>query len=1695
MKRFTLKRVTLALATCLMLLSSQSVMAQYFKLTALSGQNAYNGDSEHFDKLVDTKTSTKWGTWFDHNGNDEWPDEAIAYIIVKADEAVVPDFYFLVTGNDTGSNPGRNWKSWKIYGGNFESDDQAVRDVENYTGWTLIDDRQNEPLPGQNFGVVNLEFNETDGKTAYKYFWIEIEESVKGSETYLQMSEWGLGTYAGLEKYLEDLANEQTGTDQRIKYNIISGDRIDGSGESLEKLFDGDINTKWGNGLTAKKFGETTNGAHFIVKTSRAIAPTYYKLVTGTDNASWHHRNWKNWQIYGIAEADVVDGKPTRDSDKWVLLDKKTDVSEEVLPDKNCYAVYFTLSEENTTAYKYFKVEIDETMAGSGYMQMSEFELGDEYIFAIEKNEVISSIEKSFDPDLFAQKSLLDQVSDLYENMKTTSDVVSFFGMNESVNSLFDKIDASAKCYAKLDETRKQVLSAITAGSLNDDAVTYLTTWANETDAVAPGAEYPVGNYAYLKVNRQITGEEATAEYKRISAYMLNNEKNPDEPLYPTYIFVDGTSNDDNWGDSPIENLIDGNAKDTKWGTGTGKDRYIIFKTDQPIRPTYYGLVTGWDTDSYKDRNWKNWKIWGANFNSDEEATKDAEGWVLIDNKENVGTDILKTTNLFESYIYLSEGCAEPYQYFKIEVYHTGGMQMNEFAFYNTANMFEYREGYVEDFIDYDPDEKPAYRGLTDAYKAKYEELKNTVYAPDVLNFKYQLEDLQKEIAASAELYHKYDSVYSIFKDLEIESKTYGVWFTDYTSENIAPNAKFINGTRDYIWENMQLDDEGIKAETTYLERIINAVQNNLYILLDGHTVGQWGDGFYGNLIDGIALNTTKKEKDPDTGEEKEVEVKATKWGGQADPKGDTYIIFRTFDPVNPFFYTLTTGNDTGSYPERNWGTWYIYGANFEGDAQATKDADGWVLVDERVNVQQDRLHPVNAEPSYFGFSTETTVPYTYYKVVVTNAYKGDAIQMNELHFGTADEFDDLKTAYKDSADVFIESIEYAQQSLLDQFRDSIPNIETCTNMEALFRANYVLDQLREKITSSAALYEELSNKATEINDYLTENKLAESEALTKLVNYLTTKGEPSETYPNGTFVTIYDEHELNDSIIAVEIESLDAMKKAAIAVGYGPGMDITDLIVNRSFAKAEKVLDANGKEVTGTKTAEGWNGYLYSNGTNAAGTMSAAEFCNEQSKANISQTLTGLKNGYYQIKLNAGFRPQGNINSFDYAALAFANDTKTYVPVVRDYMVTSKEEAWTGSTADKTIYACDVDGVTGEASVDSVEVGYVIWGVQGTINAILHDRYEITMVAQVTDGNLTFGLKNEGTIKGGDWLAAGNFRLTYLGEQATAEAIAAAAECNAKPAANLISAVAGNPNTVDDFKVAPNFAAAQKEALQNVANSNTVEQLVADGNLFAEITATKAAYYSLCYYADAVEHKWYDMAYDQEADADVLAISKKLGDVKDLTKGGDYENAAAAKAAMDELLAKYPDYLAIDESASTYISNASEGMVDGDSFNYEIAPESEKRVAVYFSGLYDDLEDDETLIEFEYKSDKDINNVEIQNFSGDMQKKVVIEKLEASSEFKKVTVNVKDLGFKKASDVLLFRFMPNDGALVNIRHMIFAVNPAKEGDLTGDNEVNAADIQKLLNIIAAGGDADLTGDGETNAADIQKLLNIIAAQ
>jgi hypothetical protein len=79
--------------------------------------------------------------------------------------------------------------------------------------------------------------------------------------------------------------------------------------------------------------------------------------------------------------------------------------------------------------------------------------------------------------------------------------------------------------------------------------------------------------------------------------------------------------------------------------------------------------------------------------------------------------------------------------------------------------------------------------------------------------------------------------------------------------------------------------------------------------------------------------------------------------------------------------------------------------------------------------------------------------------------------------------------------------------------------------------------------------------------------------------------------------------------------------------------------------------------------------------------------------------------------------------------------------------------------------------------------------------------------------------------------------------------------------------------------------------------------------------------------------------------------------------------------------------------------------------------------------------------------------------------------------------------------------FMQTDGGETitqvdnKVAKLTVTADAGKEGDLNGDGQVNAADIQKLLNVIAEEGSADINGDGQTNAADIQALLNIIATQ
>ena len=228
-----------------------------------------------------------------------------------------------------------------------------------------------------------------------------------------------------------------------------------------------------------------------------------------------------------------------------------------------------------------------------------------------------------------------------------------------------------------------------------------------------------------------------------------------------TYQVIAGDRNNaDNEG---LPKLFDGDYG-TKWGNGysEGTPQYFIIKVSEAVAPEWYCLVTANDTQQYSDRNWKTWKIYGANFDSDEAATREAEGWTLVDSKENIGPDQLPAANFTEAFFDLSEKSTEKYLYFRLEIEACAGanpyMQMAEFFFgeeekfnsisksrYDAANAFEYPEYYQ--------------KNLATKYKAAVRSLRYAENIFEVAQYDKECKDLQAQINASGDAYQNYITV------------------------------------------------------------------------------------------------------------------------------------------------------------------------------------------------------------------------------------------------------------------------------------------------------------------------------------------------------------------------------------------------------------------------------------------------------------------------------------------------------------------------------------------------------------------------------------------------------------------------------------------------------------------------------------------------------------------------------------------------------------------------------------------------------------------------------------------------------------------------------------------------------------------------------------------------------------------------
>lgn len=463
----------------------------------------------HYSQLVDGKdgcdgrSATKWG------GNN-FPQ----YVIFRVKAAFAPYFYKLVTGNDTSTNNGRNWKDWSVYGGNFTS--FAAASDSTTTKWTLLDERKDVDetyLPMKNFYPATFDFNQGVSQE-YLYYMVKVFASHSGSQQ--QMEEMYLCTQVEFEamrqplvdelapfaatleslvveaskeskktEFAEKFAELQTTSDavqMTLLYNQLMALKAEledssafatggfrfiagnagNSGEDASKLLDGSQNTKWCGGIPAATNTEPA-GAYVIFKTYEANAFGQYMLITGNDTGNGGGtRNWKSWKIYGSTFTD--DAEATRDADAWTLLDEKTNIGQDRLPAVNFAPAYFNFS-ETWPGYTHFKIEVESCYSGTVH-QMAEFKFLSDDEFAAIRQGYVTELTNMVMP-LAGQFASLD-ISDELKNQIMT--------------------DAQTKMGAVADATADNLLPAY------NDALNYMTV---EVPALVAIAQLPVVEGVY----------------------------------------------------------------------------------------------------------------------------------------------------------------------------------------------------------------------------------------------------------------------------------------------------------------------------------------------------------------------------------------------------------------------------------------------------------------------------------------------------------------------------------------------------------------------------------------------------------------------------------------------------------------------------------------------------------------------------------------------------------------------------------------------------------------------------------------------------------------------------------------------------------------------------------------------------------------------------------------------------------------------------------------------------------------------------------------------------------------------------------------------------------------------------------------------------------------------------------------------
>ena len=401
-----------------------------------------------------------------------------------------------------------------------------------------------------------------------------------------------------------------------------------------------------------------------------------------------------------------------------------------------------------------------------------------------------------------------------------------------------------------------------------------------------------------------------------------------------------------------------------------------------------------------------------------------------------------------------------------------------------------------------------------------------------------------------------------------------------------------------------------------------------------------------------------------------------------------------------------------------------------------------------------------------------------------------------------------------------------ATQSLLDELKVMVDNIGNPTTLDEFLPTYKELSEKLAEIETSEAAYEAYKAKLDYVTEYLANDDSFWGNDRDLLTDYLESDEAPDETFTNGGSHYILENHLLTTEEIIAETEKVQKMLEDAIKNGYGKGAEVTSMIKNPQFANGlENWTVLEGRITTGGQP----------------GMMQAAEAIH--TNFNYQQTITGLTNGVYEIRMNGVSRCLPLYQNPSYTTIFYANDNKVFLKNYFDEYQEA-ETAEDGVNCNLTVQYADLSLTDIEGNV----YGYVPQGHVGGSFHFTYGRYENVLVANVTDGTLTIGCMNTGTGNSGDWALMSNFRLFYLGDLEDASMTMDKTLAEMIKRAEMIQNYTPDQS---DFTYYPNYSSSLLSGLQNavaevesaVEPADKMALIAKFSSIFAEILPSKFAY------------------------------------------------------------------------------------------------------------------------------------------------------------------------------------------------------------------------------------------------------------